>query len=66
MLIDHYGLTPSQYSLAFSVNAVSFFGFSQLNGKLGAMFGLAKVMRVAVTGFAASVVILFLLVALGH
>jgi DHA1 family bicyclomycin/chloramphenicol resistance-like MFS transporter len=61
VLIDHYGLTPTQYSLAFSVNAVSFFGFSQLNGKLGAMFGLKRVMRVAVTGFAASVVILFLL-----
>ncbi|MCX5578266.1 multidrug effflux MFS transporter [Kaistia terrae] len=61
VLIDHYGLTPTQYSLAFSVNAISFFGFSQLNGKLGSMFGLAKVMRVAVTGFAASVVILFLL-----
>lgn len=61
VLIDHYGLTPTQYSLAFSVNAISFFGFSQLNGKLGAMFGLARVMRVAVTGFAASVVILFLL-----
>jgi DHA1 family bicyclomycin/chloramphenicol resistance-like MFS transporter len=61
VLIDHYGLTPTQYSLAFSVNAISFFGFSQLNGKLGSMFGLKQVMRVAVTGFAASVVILFLL-----
>lgn len=65
VLIDHYGLTPTQYSLAFSVNAVSFFGFSQLNGKLGAMFGLVRVMRVAVTGFAAAVVILFLLVLSG-
>ncbi|MET4633859.1 DHA1 family bicyclomycin/chloramphenicol resistance-like MFS transporter [Kaistia defluvii] len=65
VLIDHYGLTPTQYSLAFSVNAVSFFGFSQLNGKLGAMFGLAKVMSIAVTGFAASVVLLFLLVLAG-
>lgn len=65
VLIEHYGLTPTQYSLAFSVNAVSFFGFSQLNGKLGAMFGLAKVMRVAVTGFATAVVILFLLVLSG-
>lgn len=65
VLIEHYGLTPTQYSLAFSINAVSFFGFSQLNGKLGAMFGLAKVMRVAVTGFAAAVVILFLLVIAG-
>ena len=65
VLIDHYGLTPTQYSLAFSINAVSFFGFSQLNGKLGSMFGLARVMRVAVSGFAAAVVVLFLLVLSG-
>ncbi|WP_018183492.1 multidrug effflux MFS transporter [Kaistia granuli] len=65
VLIEHYGLTPTQYSLAFSVNAVSFFGFSQLNGRLGGMFGLKRVMRVAVTGFAVSVVALFLLMASG-
>jgi DHA1 family bicyclomycin/chloramphenicol resistance-like MFS transporter len=65
VLIQHYGLTPTQYSLAFSVNAISFFGFSQLNGRLGARFGLARVMRVAVTGFALSVVTLALLMASG-
>ncbi|ODT17471.1 MAG: Bcr/CflA family drug resistance efflux transporter [Kaistia sp. SCN 65-12] len=65
VLIQHYGLTPTQYSLAFSVNAISFFGFSQLNGRLGARYGLARVMRVAVTGFAAAVVILALLMAAG-
>ncbi|BCP54401.1 Bcr/CflA family drug resistance efflux transporter [Kaistia sp. 32K] len=65
VLIEHYGLTPTQYSLAFSINAVSFFGFSQLNGRLGGMFGLKRVMRVAVTGFAISVVVLFLLMASG-
>ena len=27
--IDHFGLTPTQYSLAFSVNAVGFIGASQ-------------------------------------
>ena len=31
-MIDHYGLTPTQYSLAFSVNAVSFIGASQFAG----------------------------------
>jgi DHA1 family bicyclomycin/chloramphenicol resistance-like MFS transporter len=65
VLIQHYGLTPTQYSLAFSVNAISFFGFSQLNGRLGARYGLARVMRVAVTGFAAAVVTLALLMAAG-
>jgi DHA1 family bicyclomycin/chloramphenicol resistance-like MFS transporter len=65
VLIQHYGLTPTQYSLAFSVNAISFFGFSQLNGRLGARYGLARVMRVAVTGFAIAVVTLALLMAAG-
>lgn len=65
VLIDHYGLTPTQYSLAFSVNAVSFFGVSQLNGVLGKRFGLARVMRAAVSGYAASMVVLFGLFAAG-
>jgi DHA1 family bicyclomycin/chloramphenicol resistance-like MFS transporter len=29
VLIDHYGLTPRQYSIAFAVNAASFIGVSQ-------------------------------------
>jgi len=65
VLIQHYGLTPTQYSLAFSVNAISFFGFSQLNGRLGGRYGLARVMRFAVTGFAVAVVTLALLMAAG-
>lgn len=51
VLIDHYGLTPSQYSIAFSINAVSFFTVSQLTGMLGQRFGLTRVMRLAITGF---------------
>jgi MFS transporter, DHA1 family, multidrug resistance protein len=54
VLIDHYGLTPTQYSIAFSVNAVSFFTVSQLTGWLGGRFGLLHVMRMAVTGFGLS------------
>ena len=58
MLIDHYGLTPTQYSIAFSVNAVSFFGVAQLNGVLGSRFGLMPLMRFAVVGYAVSMVLL--------
>jgi DHA1 family bicyclomycin/chloramphenicol resistance-like MFS transporter len=65
VLIQHYGLTPTQYSFAFSVNAISFFGFSQLNGRLAARFGLSRVMRVGVTGFALSVLTLLVLMASG-
>lgn len=56
VLIEHYGLTPSQYSLAFSINAVSFFTVSQLTGTLGARYGLKRVMRLAVSGFALTMV----------
>lgn len=66
MLIDHYGLTPTQYALAFSVNAVSFFAASQLNGVLGARFGLRRVVKMAVTGFAVSMVALLAVILLGY
>ncbi|MGH6760038.1 MAG: multidrug effflux MFS transporter [Phyllobacterium sp.] len=65
ILIDHYGLTPTQYSLAFSVNAVSFFSISQLNGWLASRFGLERVVRVAVVGFAAAMSTLLVLQTLG-
>ena len=54
--IQHYGLTPTQYSVAFSVNAVSFFAVSQATGFLVGRFGLNRVVRIAVTGFVASMV----------
>ncbi|MFD1199491.1 multidrug effflux MFS transporter [Brucella gallinifaecis] len=66
ILIDHYGLSPSQYAIAFSVNAVSFFTVSQLNGVLGARFGLRRVMQVAVSGFAAVMLAMFVTVLLGY
>ncbi len=61
VLIGHYGLTPTQYSLAFSVNAVSFFGVAQLNGVLAKRFGLQRLMRFAVIGYALPMVVLFFL-----
>jgi len=53
VLIDHYGLTPREYSIAFAANAASFIGLSQLTGKLGARFGLVPMVKVAVIGYAA-------------
>ncbi|MCZ2495601.1 Bcr/CflA family efflux MFS transporter [Xylophilus sp. Kf1] len=58
VLIDHYGLTPRQYSLAFSLNAASFIGVSQFTGKLSGRFGLKKLVVGAVTGFAVVMVLL--------
>jgi DHA1 family bicyclomycin/chloramphenicol resistance-like MFS transporter len=65
VLIDHYGLTPTQYSLAFSINAVSFFGVSQLTGWFGERFGLVRVMRVAVTAFALTMATMAIVMSLG-
>src|SRR5690606_8533339 len=57
-LIDHYGLTPKQYSFAFSVNAISFIGAAQLTGRLGARFGLATVVKRAALGYAGAMTLL--------
>jgi DHA1 family bicyclomycin/chloramphenicol resistance-like MFS transporter len=46
--IDHFGLTPTQYSIAFSANAIGFIGASQFAAKLGAAFGMARTVTVAV------------------
>lgn len=51
ILIEHYKLTPTLYSVMFSINAVSFIGVSQLTGVLTRRFGLNRVVRTAVTGF---------------
>lgn len=48
-----FGLTPTQFSLAFAINAVGFFSASQLAGPAMARFGLIALVRVAVLGFAA-------------
>jgi len=65
VLIDHYGLTPSIYSVYFSINAVAFIGMSQLTGMLAERFGLRRVVRTAVVGYAATMVALALVVAAG-
>jgi len=63
--IGHYGLTPTQYSVAFSANAIGFIGASQFAAKLGARFGMARVVTAAVSLHAAFALILFALTALG-
>ncbi|MGN7879207.1 multidrug effflux MFS transporter [Ensifer sp. 22460] len=65
VLIDHYGLTPTQYSIAFSMNAVSFFAVSQATGWLGERFGLVRVMHLAVAAFALTMTSMFIVMSLG-
>jgi DHA1 family bicyclomycin/chloramphenicol resistance-like MFS transporter len=63
--IDHFGLSPAQYSLAFSVNAIGFIGASQFAATLGMRFGMARVISMAVSAFAAGAVTLFVVIAAG-
>lgn len=52
VLIDHYGLTPREYSLAFSANAFAFIGTAQLNHRLSKHWGLKPLVRAASAGVA--------------
>jgi len=63
--IDHFGLTPTQYSLAFSINAVAFIGASQFAASLGTRYGMARVVRWAVSVFAFFAITLFALTLAG-
>jgi DHA1 family bicyclomycin/chloramphenicol resistance-like MFS transporter len=65
LLIQHFGLTPRQYSLAFSLNAASFIGASQLTGWLGRRIGLQRVVRIGVSGFAVTMTTLFVVTLTG-
>ena len=63
--IGHFGLTPTQYSLAFSLNAVGFIGASQFAARLGMRFGMARVVATAVSCFAFFALVLFVLTVAG-
>jgi len=58
VLINHYGLSSVQYSLAFSVNAAAFFAAAQFTARLGRRFGLVRVVKAAVTVAAAVMVVM--------
>ena len=61
VLIDHYGLTPRQYSMAFAVNAASFIGVAQFTGRLARRFGLVAIVKVAVVAYAVTMALLLAL-----
>jgi DHA1 family bicyclomycin/chloramphenicol resistance-like MFS transporter len=56
--IEYFGLTPTQFSLCFALNAASFFAMSQLTARLSARFGLAPLIRWSVVAVAAVMVLL--------
>lgn len=49
----------------FSINAVAFIGMSQMTGWLADRFGLKRVVKVAVVGYAAAMVVLLAIMASG-
>ncbi|MBB4038526.1 DHA1 family bicyclomycin/chloramphenicol resistance-like MFS transporter [Microvirga flocculans] len=65
IFIEHFGLTPSQYSMVFASNAIAFIGSAQFNSTLMRRFGAERVVRVAISVFAALVTSLFLLTVIG-
>lgn len=62
---ETFRLTPTEFSLAFAVNAAGFFAASQAAGPLGARFGMRRVVGVATLGFAAVTLALLGLVLAG-
>jgi DHA1 family bicyclomycin/chloramphenicol resistance-like MFS transporter len=52
VFIEHYGRSPSRYSLVFAANAIAFIGGAQFNSTLMRRFGAERVVRVALAGFA--------------
>jgi DHA1 family bicyclomycin/chloramphenicol resistance-like MFS transporter len=53
-----FGLSPTEFSLAFAVNAIGFFSASQFAATLGQRFGAPRVVTWAVSGFAACALVL--------
>ena len=60
-----FGMTPTQFSLAFAVNAIGFFAASQMAAGLGQRIGARTVVARATAGFAAVTLCLLGLALLG-
>ena len=65
VMIGHYGLSPTQYGLTFSLNAAAFIGVAQFNGAIGRIFGLKRMVRIAVAVYATIMVCLLLITLAG-
>ncbi|KJZ20375.1 multidrug effflux MFS transporter [Loktanella sp. S4079] len=58
---EEFGLSPTGFSVAFAINALGFFGASQLAGPMGEKYGILPVMRWAIIGFAGFTVALLMI-----
>ncbi len=64
--VEQFGLSPTGFSLAFALNAIGFFSFSQLAGPLAARLGLRRVIGLGVAGFVLFTTATWAAVALGQ
>ncbi len=62
---ETFGLGPTEFSLAFAINALGFFASTQLAATLGRRFGMARVIGIAAAGFALTTVLLLALTLAG-
>ncbi len=60
-----FGLSPTGFSIAFAVNAIGFFGASQLAAPLGERLGMEQVIRLGTFGFAGFTLLLLALTLAG-
>jgi len=65
IFIEHFGLSPSAYSMIFASNAIAFIGSAQFNSIFMRRFGAERVVRTAISAFAMLVSLLFVLTVLG-
>lgn len=65
VFIEHFGLSPSRYSLVFAANAIAFIGGAQFNSMLMRRFGAQRVVRAALAFFASVTSLLLLLTLAG-
>ncbi len=65
VLIGHWGLSPQAYSVAFGVNAASFFIAAQFTGALGDRFGLVPLLKAGVLASSTVMVAMLAYFALG-
>ena len=63
--ISHFGLTPTQFSFFFALNAVGFIGSAQFATTLAGRFGMARLVMGAVSFYAFFALILLALTAAG-
>jgi DHA1 family bicyclomycin/chloramphenicol resistance-like MFS transporter len=66
LFIDHFGLSPIQFSAIFASNAFAFIGMAQLNGWAARRFGLSRVVLTGATAFACFTLVLLTLTLLGR